>query len=159
MKSYLNALLSPSDDSEFVCLVNTLEKFFPPWKMKALLGEDPDYAEELGYDIAKTRAKVQSYDKAIKVMEARRKKQYERLQNTCSHPYVAETRGKPDASYSHEKYDVRVCEVCGLYEYGPGATYNLYSNLSDANLGRVMMRRIDRDELKKIEKLTEGITT
>lgn len=154
-----NRKLEPFDDSEFASLVASLEKFFPPWKMKALIGEDPDYAEELGYDIAKNRAKIQSYDKAIKVMEARRKKLYEQLQDTCSHPYVAEKVGNPTSEYSHEQYDVRVCEVCGLYENGPGATYNKYDDLSDRNLGRTMMRRISKEELKKIEKLTEGIET
>lgn len=148
------------EDSEFASLVAKIEGLFPVWKMKALLGEDPDYTEELGYDIAKNRALIRSYDKALKVLEERRKELFENLQDTCAHPYVAESLGDPKASYDHLKYDVRVCEVCGLYENGPGATYNLYSDLSDTNLGRVMLRRIDRDMLRKLEKhILENIHT
>lgn len=141
------------EDSEALYLKNKIDELFPAWKVKAVHGEDPDYASEIGYDLAKVRAKVQSYDRMLKVLETRRKELHERLQENCEHNYVAEQPGDPKSSYSHEQYDVRVCEVCGLQENGKGATYNHYNHLSDKNLGRVMIRRVDSTERRKIEKL------
>ncbi len=153
------ALIESVQDLELAELITEISAVFPNWDLKALHGEDPEYSEEVGENQARLRVNVQSFDKALKILTTKRKEVYETLQDTCAHNYVAEVRAKPNATYSHEKYDIRICEVCGLYENGPGATYNLYSDLSDVKLGRVLLRRVDRDEYRKIEKLTQDIVT
>ena len=102
---------------------------------------------------------LQSYDKALSTIIALRKELAEDLEDTCEHKYVAELRGDPNSRWDHEKYDKRICEVCGLDENGPGGKYNLYSDLTDAKLGRIPLRRVDKDEFRILEKIAGEIKT
>lgn len=148
-------------DNKFVAskLIPIIENLFSDWKALGVLGQDPDYTEELGREIAMKRDLLRSYDKVINKVTALRKELSEDLEDTCEHKYVAEYRGNPKASYNHQKYDKRICEVCGLSENGPTASYNLYNDLTDAKLGRVPLRRVDEDEFRKLEKIVGELKT
>ena len=148
-----NMLLDDSDDSEILWVINKVRELFPQWKMKALRGEDPPYSNTIGYDLAKIRAKVKSYDALIRHAQSRRNELEFHLQEDCPHDFVAEWIGDPKAEYSHRQHDRRVCEVCGLDENGPGAKYNKYDRLSDKNMGRTTIRRVDFEEFNKLTKI------
>ena len=139
----------PFEDTEFSKLAGILTKLFPNWNQLAVEGTDPDYTDTFGYDLAKKRAIVLSYQLAQDALDKQMFNATSQLQKACKHKYVAERIADEHDEFEHRRYGSRLCEVCGLREdvSPPNTKYNA---LSDEKIGRAAIRRLVASEYYKV---------
>jgi len=101
-------------DTILTKLKQEIDKVFPDWLGDLMLhGTEPEYTNEIGAKLAKSRASFKKLDTIKQLIKDAREDIIRDMQKDCEHPFVVHTPRSDDSS------EVYTCEVCGLTQYEP----------------------------------------